>query len=249
MEEFSVRTVSSKGLEYKGRCDKKPMGHLLPHRTESGLEKDMNSLKWYLVPVFRKLSQTPIVIFWSRSYSRQRHLSGNLRWLPSLHYGVIKTHHKFWRWRQKNFLKLYPSFRYLWFLNHHLWFKAHQAIQSQMLEAVWSWGKQWTWAKQWDPVGHQDAQGLSNSRRLCPLPVGRGSTCINASQGSLTHSIDEGCVQDTHWPEKCTGYLKVHQQGSLLETSSCNYVEAHIWLQEELRGSCLGVSFLAQETR
>lgn len=50
--------------------------------------------------------------------------------------------------------------------------------------------------------------------------VGAGCTCPRASWGSLTHSIDEGSAQDTHQPENCTGCLKVHQQGSLMETSS-----------------------------
>lgn len=94
-------------------------------------------------------------------------------------------------------------------------------------------------------MGQQDAQGLSNSRGLCCLSVGTGSTCSNACRGSLAHSTDEGCVQETHWTENCTeGYLKVHQQGSLMETSSCNYVGAHIWLQEECKGEPFGSVFL-----
>lgn len=106
-----------------------------------------------------------------------------------------------------------------------------------MLEAVWSW------AKQWGPAGQQDAWGLSSSRGLCCLSVGAGSTCSNPSWGSLAHSIDEGCVQETHGPQNCTGYLETHQQGSLIETSSCSYMGAHIWLQEEWKGEPFGSVF------
>lgn len=86
MEEFSwlkIHTVSSKCLGYQGRCSKnlwKTAMHVMcTHRTASGWEKDMNSLKWHLVPIFRPLSQAPNAIFRSKSYSRHRYLYENLR--------------------------------------------------------------------------------------------------------------------------------------------------------------------------
>lgn len=86
---------------------------------------------------------------------------------------------------------------------------------------------------------HGDALGLSSSREQCYLPVGPGNTLRHCLSGSRAHSINGGFLWTTHQPADCTTYQKVRQQGSLVGTSPCNYVGAHVWLQEECKGEPL----------
>lgn len=86
--------------------------------------------------------------------------------------------------------------------------------------------------------------GSAASRRDgCCLPVGPGDI---AALPLCPGTLDRWRLPaTTHQPADCTGYRKVHQQGSLVETLSCNYVGTDIWLQEECNGEplreCLNV--------
>lgn len=176
---LNIRTVPSKVLSIsrqtsaQGRCDRTyetlaPLWASWPTEKvvaqQLGVKESMRRLKWYLVPIFRPLSQSPNVIFWSKSYPRKGIC---LETLSSFHlYSKRLSRHAVNVEGQDK----RPSLCYIQA-------SGSLKVQDSSSNLVISAGDSIELGHKigpggWGHVGQQDALGLSSSREGCCFAIG-----------------------------------------------------------------------------
>lgn len=149
----------------------------------------------------------------------------------------LKTYHKFLRWRQKTFLKVYPSFRYIFY---------DSRLTKQFSHKCW---------RQWGAGPSSEA--LWGSR----MPEGSAAAgdCVAFSRCRLYLPQSLLGLPDTlDWWRLCSRHTSARKLHWLSEGPSAGLPDGDIILKlrgstsgcrRSVRGSCLGGSFLTQESR